>query len=442
MKELWLKFKDENGKDRRVQVDSVSFSVGRHTTSDLSIPNGKLSREHIRIDQHGDDYLVVDSGSSNGTTLNGRPLTSQLALSNGDVLNLGGGVDVEIELISEDAADASEAVAVTADEAPPELFEGADSGAASVSVAATPSGTAASSSAEGPGGIPTSVFYIAPVLGVIILVMLCGVVYLASSGDTKKPDNEDISYTPVDRDTPPKNRDDPPGNGKSGKTSNDPTPSNSGNTSLDPGDPPPSPSNSDPIEVKCEQAGAKFLREIAINDSRAFLTSDQASAISSKVKQISTSSSLADNINSARRNSSQIKALAASKNMKPQFLAVAALAKLGNSRGDALQAAKDIADTLAKLGTQIGGELANETVLIIAAYDQGAKGDFMKMRNMLQDVTTKAPESAREIRTIWYLHKNGKIDDGEYNFALQFLAMGVITQNPKDFGVNAEALVL
>jgi len=103
MKELWLKFKDENGKDRRVQVDSVSFSVGRHTTSDLSIPNGKLSREHIRIDQHGDDYLVVDSGSSNGTTLNGRPLTSQLALSNGDVLNLGGGVDVEIVRVDGEA---------------------------------------------------------------------------------------------------------------------------------------------------------------------------------------------------------------------------------------------------------------------------------------------------------------------------------------------------
>jgi hypothetical protein len=101
-----------------------------------------------------------------------------------------------------------------------------------------------------------------------------------------------------------------------------------------------------------------------------------------------------------------------------------------------------MADTLDKLATQIGSELANDSLLMIAAYDQGAGGDFMKMRNMLQDLATKSPDSARTIRTIWFLHKNSKITDAEYDFALNFLAIGTITQNPKDFGVNAEALTL
>jgi len=438
---LWLNFKDENAEDQCIRVEGDEFLIGRHSDNDLAIPNGKLSREHVKIQPFAGTFVVTDLGSSNGTTINGEEMKDPVALKNGDRLNLGGGLEIEIEMAADDK-DAGEPPAAGTDEAGNDTGGQASANAAAGSGSGLAGGASSHNSDDGSSGIPTSIFYIAPVLGVIILVMLCGVVYLASSGDTKKPDNEDISYTtPDDQNVPPKNRNEPPGNSKSGKTPDDPPPSNNG-TSLDPVDPPPSPSSADPIEVKCEQAGAKFLREIAINDPRAFLTSDQASAISSKVKQISTSSSIADNINSVRRSSSQIKALAVSKNMKPQFLAVAALAKLGNSRGDALQASKDIADTLAKLGTQIGGELANETVLIIAAYDQGAKGDFMKMRNMLQDVTTKAPESAREIRTIWYLHKNGKIDDGEYNFALQFLAMGVITQNPKDFGVNAEALVL
>jgi hypothetical protein len=64
------------------------------------------------------------------------------------------------------------------------------------------------------------------------------------------------------------------------------------------------------------------------------------------------------------------------------------------------------------------------------------------MRNMLQDLATKSPESSRAIRTIWFLEKQGKITPAEFEFALRFLAIGTITQNPKDFGVNAEALAL
>jgi hypothetical protein len=62
------------------------------------------------------------------------------------------------------------------------------------------------------------------------------------------------------------------------------------------------------------------------------------------------------------------------------------------------------------------------------------------MRNMLQDLATKMPDLARDIRTIWYLKKQGKISDGEYDMAVRFLAVGTIAQNPKDFGVNAEPL--
>jgi hypothetical protein len=61
------------------------------------------------------------------------------------------------------------------------------------------------------------------------------------------------------------------------------------------------------------------------------------------------------------------------------------------------------------------------------------------MRNMLQKLATDSPQLVREIRTIWYLKKNNKITDSEYEFALRFLAVGTIMQNPKAFGVNTEA---
>ena len=76
----------------------------------------------------------------------------------------------------------------------------------------------------------------------------------------------------------------------------------------------------------------------------------------------------------------------------------------------------------------------------MAAYDQGVAGDTMKLRNMLQDLATKSNDTARTIRTIWFLQKEGKITPAQFEFALHFLAAGTIAQNPKEFGVNAEAL--
>jgi hypothetical protein len=126
--------------------------------------------------------------------------------------------------------------------------------------------------------------------------------------------------------------------------------------------------------------------------------------------------------------------------MKPQFLAVAAITKLGNNRGNVLQTAQSMIEVLEKLGTHIGSELAEDSLLVVAAYDQGAAGEFLKMRNMLQQASNQFPESSRTIRTIWFLHKNGKISDAQFDFAVRFLAIGAITQNPKDFNVNAEEL--
>ncbi|MEO7674534.1 MAG: hypothetical protein ABIU09_10725, partial [Pyrinomonadaceae bacterium] len=107
-----------------------------------------------------------------------------------------------------------------------------------------------------------------------------------------------------------------------------------------------------------------------------------------------------------------------------------------------MQAATSVADVYDKLATQIGSEFGEDCLLMVAAFDQGAAGDTMKMRNMLQDLANKSSEGVRTIRSIWFLQKNGKITPGEFDRALSFLAIGTITQNPKDFGVNAEALTL
>jgi len=113
------------------------------------------------------------------------------------------------------------------------------------------------------------------------------------------------------------------------------------------------------------------------------LTTDQAQKVNAQIKQLSGSSTLAANIESARKSSTQIKTLAGSKNLPPQFLATAALAKLGTSRGDPLQTAQSMSDVFEKLNTQIGSERSDDSLMMVAAFDQGQRGDFMGLRNTL-----------------------------------------------------------
>ena len=426
MTELRLKFKTSTGEEKTVVVGTDVFTIGRHSENSLTITDSRLSRDHLRIERDGGDFLVSDPGSSNGTTLNGDDLFDAAVLKNGDVLNLGEGVEIKVELVSADTA---------ADDLP--QVPNADAPTAAATFAPSPTAAPAADN----NSIPTGVFIIAPVLGILILILVGGMIYFFGGG--KQPEIADVdngyNYSDDDDDRPKNVKDTTATPGSKSAT---PIPLNTANNT---GTTETADGNTQPQATetgKIEQNGAAFLRRIAQNDPKAFLTGDQAQKVSAKVKQLGKSSALADNINSARRNAAQIRTLAAAKNLKPQFLAVAAISKLGSGRGDVLQTAQSLAEVYDKLSTHIGTEMADDSLLMIAAYDQGAAGDVMKMRNMLQDLANKSPESTRAIRTIWFLEKNGKITQAEFDRALNFLAIGTITQNPKEFGVNAEPLVL
>src|SRR5436190_23386794 len=90
MTKLFLECKDEQGEETRRQVTGELCLVGRHSESDICIPDGRLSRRHMKIDRFGDVFVVSDNGSANGTILNGQLLKDPIALKNGDVLQLGG----------------------------------------------------------------------------------------------------------------------------------------------------------------------------------------------------------------------------------------------------------------------------------------------------------------------------------------------------------------
>ena len=429
MTELFLEYINDRGEEKREAVEGERCVVGRHSESGISIPDGRLSRRHLQIDRFGDVFIASDAGSSNGTLLNGQPLRDPTALKNGDVLELGG-LQVSVVFESDEPAP---------DQPPTPEPDSADGAEASIG-----NGVSIASQPASGGSGSMLLWVVLPVFGLVFIMFAGVMIFLLASGSktTVAQKQTEPTYSDDDFETNDKTKKSSKDadNGNSGTTSSgspnaDSTPS--GDTPANSG--PASPGNLSET-TKIEQNGGTFLRKIAQNNPNAFLTTEQATKLSSKIKQFSGSSAIAANIASAKKSASEIKSLAQSKNLKPQFLAIAAISKLGSSKGDVYQTAVGMAEILDKLGVSIGNERADDALILIAVYDQGVAGDFLKMRNLLQDLATKSPESARSIRTIWYLQKNGKITQAEYDNALNFLAIGTISQNPKDFGMSAEPL--
>lgn len=448
MNELWLKFQDETGAPKRILVNDDIFTIGRTPENTLSLNIDKVSRSHLKIERFGDLYVASDLGSSNGTTLNEAKLQKPTTLRNGDRLDLGGGLDIEVELL----LDEDYGVANYDFSSVGESQEESASGAAQT-VSPTVAASKAAAPAPATGGVSKSFFIIAPVLGILVLLILGGLLFAfggRSEAEVAQNSNDDFIYTSNSDDfdeDEPRNTKKNPDKEETPTSSPSETPlsnSNGGVTTTstpDTTDPTPTPKVLTDND-KIERNSAAFMRQIALNDPKAFLTTKQISILSGKISQYKGSSALADNFRSAKRAQSQITSMAASKNLKPEFLVMAALAKLGNQKGDVAATAQSMLDTLDNLSIVFSNELAYDCILVIAAYDMGAAGQTQQMRDMVAKTATQfQTETAQTIRTFWFLKEKGKLTDAQFEFALRFLAIGTIAQNPKEFNVNSEAVV-
>lgn len=70
------------------ELNKSRITIGRGMTSDITLMDGRVSREHARIDCGPQGCQLIDLGSSNGTRVNGH-LVEQHMLARGDTINLG-----------------------------------------------------------------------------------------------------------------------------------------------------------------------------------------------------------------------------------------------------------------------------------------------------------------------------------------------------------------
>ena len=82
---VWL----EDGNGRRWPV-AAACAIGRATSNDVMIDDGRVSRRHALIHRQDDaEYYVIDLGSGNGTYLNGRRVATATRIADGNILTIG-----------------------------------------------------------------------------------------------------------------------------------------------------------------------------------------------------------------------------------------------------------------------------------------------------------------------------------------------------------------
>jgi signal transduction histidine kinase len=99
----------------RFELTGDCITLGRDPSNTIRLRDGEVSRRHAEIRRSGDEYWLVDLGSSNGTFVNGRRIL-QHRLANGDQIQLGRSLLLFTQPVEETQAYGPQRVSITAPE--------------------------------------------------------------------------------------------------------------------------------------------------------------------------------------------------------------------------------------------------------------------------------------------------------------------------------------
>lgn len=96
MKQARLKIKGE----KDFLIEDEMTSIGRASDNKISLAeDSNVSRYHAEIEiRNSSEFWLIELGSSNGTTVNGKPVETEFLLRDGDLIVLGGTSEIEFQL--------------------------------------------------------------------------------------------------------------------------------------------------------------------------------------------------------------------------------------------------------------------------------------------------------------------------------------------------------
>src|ERR1044071_7538870 len=112
MSELLVNYPDRA--PERLPLGRLRITIGRSARNDVCVPDPFASRVHAEVRREGDNYVLQDLGSANGTYYNGSRLEQPVALTHGGRIQIG-----ETEIVFKDQTTAQHIPATTIEEAAP-----------------------------------------------------------------------------------------------------------------------------------------------------------------------------------------------------------------------------------------------------------------------------------------------------------------------------------
>jgi EAL domain-containing protein (putative c-di-GMP-specific phosphodiesterase class I) len=82
---------------QEIPLNPLPQILGRDEQLTCSVTGATVSRNHARVDQHGQQLLLTDLGSSNGTFVNRQRIVAPTLIDHGDIIHLG---TIELRLIN------------------------------------------------------------------------------------------------------------------------------------------------------------------------------------------------------------------------------------------------------------------------------------------------------------------------------------------------------
>src|SRR5690242_17208074 len=97
MSELIVKYPDRA--PDHFPLGRLRITIGRSARNDLCIPDPFASRVHAEVRREGEDYVLQDLGSANGTLYNGATVEGAVHLTSGGRIQIG-----ETEIVFDDGS--------------------------------------------------------------------------------------------------------------------------------------------------------------------------------------------------------------------------------------------------------------------------------------------------------------------------------------------------
>ena len=408
--EVILTVIDEQGRARQVDLSGLRLTIGRSPDNDLCIEDRGLSRRHALIETFDGLAQISDCGSQNGTFLNGVQVRGSSPLHDGDVISIGNACNIEVRIINR---------------ARPGAAPAAKHARASQKIASADAGSLLEETASARRWATTPVIAVAAMVAVLLVAV--PVLVLLKGEKKARPRSAIDDFSELT---------------DQGRAADS-------NGRIETGGDAPAPASSSAISgselispEQFERAAAQVMSRISKDDRPYIFPSNSTDALArmrKKIEEYRASPSLAGVLNSLSQRAPEIAMRARREGIEPDLVFYTALAETDGGRkgADAAATAREIMPELLSLKAMFGTEMADKSLILVAAYRMG--GGTRKSHPLLATMRRLVNNPLTD-RNVWHLHEHGGLDAEVYNFVLSFIALGVIAQNPRQYGIAASPL--